>query len=131
MGAAAPPAGAGTGEEEEAPVTRRALPAYKNATDVGNLGNGCVRLLSLTSSFVSVLRPTSASGTGPVRLFPFKMMVLSEVKFASEGEMVPDKPSLERMSDTTSPAALHATPVHAGAAVQGLEPTQVSATACG
>jgi hypothetical protein len=115
------------GEEAAAPVPTSALPAYVKATVAGKVGKGPVMLLSLTSKVLSAFKPTNPSGTGPVRLFPFKMMVTSEVRFASEGEMVPNKPSLVRMSDTTSPLALHVTPVHP----QGSAPTQVEATACG
>ncbi len=109
------------------------MPEYVNVTVAGKLGRGPVMLLSLTSSALSDCKPTKASGTGPVRLFPFKMMVASEVTFARAGEMVPTKPLLERMSDTTSPLPLHATPVHAGeeTAPQGFPPTQVDATDCG
>jgi hypothetical protein len=125
-----PVVGAAAAPGAEAPPVRRVLPVYVNATVAGKVGNGPVRLLLLTSSVLRDFKPTRESGTGPVRLFPFKMMVASNVRFDSEGEMVPTKPSFWRIKDTTSPLELHVTPFHAGDP-QGFGPTHVEATDCG
>lgn len=84
----------------------------------------------LTSTVCNDVRVVNCVGIGPVRLFPDTTSVVSDVRFASDGESVPENPALLRMIDVTSPVvASHVTPDHLF--VHGSDPIHVTAMACG
>jgi hypothetical protein len=66
---------------------------YVSIIEVGKLGRTFEVLLSFTSNVLSAYKLTKDSSLGPMMLFPFKMMVPSDVTFFSVGDMVPNKPN--------------------------------------
>jgi hypothetical protein len=86
-------------------------------------------LLLLTSTVCSDVSVVNPFGIVPVRLFPDKMSVPSDVRFVIEGEMLPDSPFLLKTIDVTAPVVSQEIPDHGVA--HGSAPTHVSAIACG
>lgn len=100
-----------------------------NVTDAGNTGNGGERLLLLTSTVFNVVMDVSSEGMTPVSPLLDNVNVSSDVRFASDGDILPVREDLLNRRDVTSPvAALQATPVHV---VHGSPPIHVVAIACG
>jgi hypothetical protein len=72
-------------------MRRSAFPEYVNTIVAGKLGRTLEVLLLFTSNVLSIYKLTKDSSIGFVMLFPFKMMVPSNVTFFNVGKMVPSK----------------------------------------
>jgi hypothetical protein len=74
-------------------VRRSAFLKYIIIVEAGKLGITFEVLLSFMSNVLNVYKLTKDSSIGLVMLFPFKMMVPSDITFFNVGDMVPNKPS--------------------------------------
>jgi len=74
-------------------VRRSAFLEYIIIVEAGKLGITFEVLLSFMSNVLNVYKLTKDSSIGLVMLFPFKMMVPSDITLFNVGDMVPNKPN--------------------------------------